>query len=169
MSSRPTRPAFMVFHWSVRQTRMVLAVGLQRHEGGAGQAHQGKGRVEPEDPSIRQAKRARALQTELKRVGCDPGAVDGRWGEKAKAALGQFINLAKLELRSDEPTEAALSALALQKRHVCPSHEAPSGTTRAAREQPPSRPSGGKEQNGRTKLCWGLPPPNTSQLTPCPQ
>jgi hypothetical protein len=81
---------------------------------------------------MRQAKRARALQTELKRVGCDPGAVDGRWGEKAKAALGQFINLAKLELRSDEPTEAALSALALQKRRVCPSHEAPSGTTRAA-------------------------------------
>src|SRR5262249_14235744 len=91
----------MVPRWNVQQANapgvyglpLVIAVGLQRHEGGAGQAHQGKGRVEPEDPSIRQAKRARALQTELKRVGCDPGAVDGRWGEKAKAALGQFINL----------------------------------------------------------------------------
>ena len=31
---------------------------------------------------------ARALQTELKRVGCDPGNVDGVWGDKAKRVLG---------------------------------------------------------------------------------
>jgi hypothetical protein len=63
---------------------------------------------------------ARALQTELKRVGCDPGSVEGNWGTKSKQALGKFVRLSKLSVPTDEPTEAALQAVAGQKGRICP-------------------------------------------------
>ena len=63
---------------------------------------------------------ARALQTELKRVGCDPGAVDGKWGGQAKEALGNFARYAKMAMPTDEPTSAALDALVSRKDRVCP-------------------------------------------------
>jgi uncharacterized caspase-like protein len=62
---------------------------------------------------------ARALQTELKRVGCDPGAVDGVWGAGAREALAEFMRLAKLSLPS-EPSAAALDAVSTYKKRVCP-------------------------------------------------
>jgi hypothetical protein len=65
-------------------------------------------------------KLVRALQTELKRVGCDPGAIGGNWGPKAKDALAQFARHAKVELKSDEPTEELLQQLNGQKGPVCP-------------------------------------------------
>jgi len=63
---------------------------------------------------------ARALQTELKRVGCDPGTVDGKWGGKAKEALGSFARHAKMSMPTEEPSAAALEALASRKDRVCP-------------------------------------------------
>ena len=63
---------------------------------------------------------ARALQTELKRVGCDPGSVEGNWGTKSKQALGKFVRLSKLSVPTDEPTEVALQAVAGQKGRICP-------------------------------------------------
>jgi hypothetical protein len=63
---------------------------------------------------------ARAIQTELKRVGCDPGRVDGVWGDKAKDALSQFARHAKLTVPAGEPTAAALEAVSIQKGRVCP-------------------------------------------------
>ena len=63
---------------------------------------------------------ARALQTELKRVGCDPGSVEGNWGTKSKQALGKFVRLSKLSVPTDEPTEVALKAVASQKGRICP-------------------------------------------------
>jgi uncharacterized caspase-like protein len=63
---------------------------------------------------------AHALQTELRRVGCDPGTVDGRWGPKAREALGQFARLTNTSVPSDEPTEAALQAVSGHKDRVCP-------------------------------------------------
>jgi uncharacterized caspase-like protein len=63
----------------------------------------------------------RAVQTELRRVGCDPGAIDGNWGPKAKDALAQFARHAKIELKSDDaPTEAALQQLLAKEDRVCP-------------------------------------------------
>jgi uncharacterized caspase-like protein len=62
---------------------------------------------------------ARSLQTELKRVGCDPGAVDGVWGAGAREALTEFMRLAKLSLPA-EPSAAALDAVSAQKERVCP-------------------------------------------------
>jgi hypothetical protein len=66
-----------------------------------------------------QVKLARALQTELKRVGCDPGSVDGVWGERAKAALTQFARIAKLKVPSDAPSSEALQEVLRQKNRIC--------------------------------------------------
>jgi hypothetical protein len=65
-------------------------------------------------------KLARALQTELKRVGCDPGELDGVWGAKAKDALANFARLVKKTLPSDSPTSEALQAVLGQKGRICP-------------------------------------------------
>jgi Caspase domain len=63
---------------------------------------------------------ARALQTELKRVGCDPGSLDGNWGAKSRQALEKFQRLSKLSLSTDEPSEAALQGVAGQMGRICP-------------------------------------------------
>jgi hypothetical protein len=62
---------------------------------------------------------ARNLQTELRRVGCDPGNVDGKWDGKTKGALNDFARLTKTTI-PDGPTDEALRTLALQKSRVCP-------------------------------------------------
>jgi hypothetical protein len=66
-----------------------------------------------------QAKLARALQTELKRVGCDPGALDGRWSTKAKEALREFSRSVNLALSVESPTEDALRAVAEKSGRIC--------------------------------------------------
>ncbi|SRR5581483_11479805 len=63
---------------------------------------------------------ARDLQTELKRLGCLSGDVDGDWGEKSKAALQNFTRHASLSVPSDAPTMAALNAASAMKERVCP-------------------------------------------------
>jgi tetratricopeptide (TPR) repeat protein len=65
-------------------------------------------------------KLARSLQSELKRVGCDPGAVDGKWGKRAQSALQKFALQTKSNLASGEPTPAALEAVSAHKARVCP-------------------------------------------------
>jgi uncharacterized caspase-like protein len=62
----------------------------------------------------------RNIQSELKRVGCDTGAADGRWGSKARGALADFAKRSKIALAADEPTTTALEALRGQKGRVCP-------------------------------------------------
>jgi Caspase domain len=63
---------------------------------------------------------ARALQTELKRVGCDPGGLDGNWGAKSRQALDKFARLSKLSVPTGEPSEAALEGVAGQAGRICP-------------------------------------------------
>jgi hypothetical protein len=60
------------------------------------------------------------LQTELRRIGCDPGSIDGKWGSRAKDALKKFARLTKTTLSTEEPTDTALRALAAHKDRVCP-------------------------------------------------
>ncbi|HEU0159389.1 MAG TPA: caspase family protein [Hyphomicrobiaceae bacterium] len=61
---------------------------------------------------------ARALQAELKRVGCDPGAIDGNWGKKAEDALAEFARQSKTTL-TREASQEALKAVAAQPTRVC--------------------------------------------------
>jgi hypothetical protein len=63
---------------------------------------------------------ARDLQTELKRLGCLSGEVDGDWGEKSKTALKSFAHHAKLPIASDVPSMAALDAASAVKERACP-------------------------------------------------
>ena len=63
---------------------------------------------------------ARALQAELKRVGCDPGSLDGSWGTKSRQALEKFQRLSKLSVPTGEPSEAALQGVAGQLGRICP-------------------------------------------------
>jgi hypothetical protein len=98
---------------------------------------------------------ARAVQTELKRVGCDPGVIDGKWGADARDALGQFIRFAKIDLQSEEPSYAALNAVTRQMSRVCP--ETPRHRTKPKQRVPrePSRqPAAAEKKEGR-QLCWG--------------
>jgi hypothetical protein len=61
----------------------------------------------------------RDLQIELKRVGCDPGTTDGKWGAKARSALSEFVKRSRIALATEEPTLAALEAVTGQKGRIC--------------------------------------------------
>jgi hypothetical protein len=60
-----------------------------------------------------------ALQRELKRVGCDPGEVDGEWGPNSRDALAKFAKNANVALDVDGPSETALAAIVSRKDQVC--------------------------------------------------
>ncbi len=62
----------------------------------------------------------RALQVELKRVGCDPGRPDGIWGKNGRAALARFNYHAKLNLRTSQPTKAVLDEVQGRVGKICP-------------------------------------------------
>jgi hypothetical protein len=114
---------------------------------------------------------AQQLQAELQRVGCSPGAVDGGWSGKAKAALGRFARHAKLTIPTGEPTLAALEALKAQEGRICPLECGP-GTVekdgRCVAKAPPDRGQGRsnaspsakraaqkEREHPKPKMCWG--------------
>lgn len=78
-----------------------------------------RARPQPQ-PAVEPAKLALELQLELKRVGCDPGSVDGEWGSQSVAALKRFAAHTKVELESERPSLAAHQAVHSQKVRVCP-------------------------------------------------
>jgi uncharacterized caspase-like protein len=81
--------------------------------------------VAPAAPSIASppADRAglvRALQQELTRAGCNPGPIDGQWGEQGRRAARKFTGLQQSRIDTDEPTQALLEALRATTGRVCP-------------------------------------------------
>lgn len=60
------------------------------------------------------------LQNELRRVGCDPGKVDGVWGSKGSGALASFNRHASLNLPMNAPTIEAIEAVKDKTERVCP-------------------------------------------------
>jgi hypothetical protein len=63
---------------------------------------------------------ARALQLELKRVGCLDAEADGVWGDKSRSALKEFARHANLSVGGQEPNVALLDAAQSRKARVCP-------------------------------------------------
>jgi len=65
------------------------------------------------DPLAQASPRQRtlALQSELQRVGCDPGVADGLWGNKGKAALAKFNRYANVGLSLANPTAFAVRTI----------------------------------------------------------
>lgn len=128
---------------------------------------------------------ARLLQTELKRVGCDPGAIDGQWGGKGEGALERFARHAKLALKTDAPTAAALEAVKGQPGRICPLECGPNAVERngacVAKAPPPYRappraiaapkkavapaPKRDKPQR-KQQLCWAVEG-RFNSLVPC--
>ncbi|MCP5081579.1 MAG: SUMF1/EgtB/PvdO family nonheme iron enzyme [Alphaproteobacteria bacterium] len=62
---------------------------------------------------------ARALQQQLKRVGCLAGLVDGDWGPGSRKALSQFNRRAKKSESTRTPSEGALHAVRRMTARVC--------------------------------------------------
>lgn len=63
---------------------------------------------------------ARALQRELKRVGCLEADADGVWGDKSHTALKEFARHANVSVGGEEPNVALLDAAQSKKSRVCP-------------------------------------------------
>jgi hypothetical protein len=76
--------------------------------------------TEPNPAGPDAAKLARDLQSELRRVGCDPGAVDAQWGKMSQQALQKFTQHSALALPLGEPTTVALGAVSARQDRVCP-------------------------------------------------
>jgi uncharacterized caspase-like protein len=62
----------------------------------------------------------RSLQTELRRVGCHLGSIDGNWSATSQRALEGFNKFAGLKLNAKEATEDALDAVRSKRSRICP-------------------------------------------------
>jgi hypothetical protein len=135
----------------------------------------------PQAPASDRAELVRLLQTELQRVGCDPGPVDGKWERKTRGALGEFARLAKPDLETDEPSAAALSAVQGHKSRVCPL-ECGAGTVERdgrcvakADPAPAAKPKAGDRPRRATRgtskeksgMCWAEGPGRGFEFVPC--
>ena len=63
---------------------------------------------------------ARLLQFHLKRVGCDPGALDGKWTDQSMRAMEEFNKRGKANFDVKVASLGALDAVKQQKARICP-------------------------------------------------
>lgn len=73
----------------------------------------------PNAPKIAVLVFMRKVQTELKRLGCLQGKVDGIWGRNSRKAMMNFIRISKIKLRSNKATPKALTILRKRQTKVC--------------------------------------------------
>lgn len=66
-----------------------------------------------------QRRLALAIQTELKRVGCYTGRLDGSWGDRSRGAMEMFIARVNASLPTREPDVFLLSLIKGQNGNVC--------------------------------------------------
>jgi len=71
-------------------------------------------------PQMDEADIARLLQFHLKRVGCDPGTVDGKWTDQSTRAMTEFNKRAKANFEVKVASLGALDAVKQQKARLCP-------------------------------------------------
>ena len=71
-------------------------------------------------PHMDEADIARLLQFHLKRVGCDPGAADGKWTDQSTRAMAEFNKRAKANFEVKVASLGALDAVKQQKERLCP-------------------------------------------------
>jgi len=86
-------------------------------EPGNSEASQGLTRAAPAAVAL-----IKLLQIELKRLGCDVGPVDGRWGQKSQAALAGLSESSDTRLAAharDQPNQMLLNALRGTNTPIC--------------------------------------------------
>ena len=71
-------------------------------------------------PQLDEGDIARLLQFHLKRVGCDPGTVDGKWTDQSAHAMAEFNKRAKANFEVKVASLGALDAVKQQKARLCP-------------------------------------------------
>lgn len=65
------------------------------------------------------AELVRAVQEELRRVGCYRGTVDGQWGARSRAAISSFLERVSTVLPADRPDHAHLRLLRTFEGRAC--------------------------------------------------
>jgi hypothetical protein len=85
-----------------------------------------------------------AVQSELARLGCSPGNIDGRWGRMGRAALDKYMHFAGRQRFHPGPTAELLGTLRNHKNPVCPPGCGPGTIAKgkvcvALRQAPPPR------------------------------
>jgi hypothetical protein len=73
----------------------------------------------PSPVTLRPEELVLAVQTELKRVGCDPGEIDGVWGGQSREALAAFGHFAKVDVAELAPTIEILAIIKGKGTAVC--------------------------------------------------
>lgn len=71
----------------------------------------------------KQPSRVKVLKSELSRVGCLPGTINGTWGDDGKKALDRFNDHASLSVKFVAPSESAIDAVKDKQFLVCPPEE----------------------------------------------
>ena len=59
------------------------------------------------------------MQTELKRVDCYPGSIDGVWGGRSREAVAVFGHFAKVDVAELAPTPQILALIKGKSDAVC--------------------------------------------------
>ncbi len=119
-------------------------------------------------PAIDEADLAKAVQAELKRVGCYQITVDGDWGKGSRTALTSYFLAKKIVPTTLEPTAALFGQLSAESTVVCQARVAKSAVrtgNRAAVETAQAAPTGTatrvqrlntktgvKQQTGKTRI-----------------
>jgi len=80
------------------------------------------------------------VQTELKRVGCDPGVPDGVWGGHSREALAAFGHFAKVNVGNLAPTPEILGVIKAKTAAVCGAEAEGAGPPPAVHHAEPAPP-----------------------------
>jgi hypothetical protein len=75
--------------------------------------------VEPPAPEVDQVKVAEAVQTELKRLGCYTGGIDGDWGKGSRSALRHYFAAKKESVVTTDASEEILARLTDEQGTIC--------------------------------------------------
>ena len=107
---------------------------------------------------------ATAMQTELNRLGCSVGRVDGDWGNRSRQALRTFSREAGVDIASLDPDPSILDRLKQSTGRVCPltcgrNQELKNGKCIAVRQEAPSK-SNEKSNSTKTVQSSGACPAN---------
>ena len=75
---------------------------------------------QPVPPPVDPIALAKQVQTELNRVGCTVGTVDGVWGQRSRNALSQFADRRNISVASLDPSSEILEQLLGATGRICP-------------------------------------------------